>query len=553
MLLFVLLAGRIVVGQTVKPALAGIVSSDAEGRMEGVVVSAKKVGATITVSVISNKQGQYAFPAERLTPGNYQLKIRAIGYDMANPHQVIAVKATGSQADIKLNKTQNLDSQLNSAEWLMSIPGTQAQKEKLYRDCVLCHTLTPVLASTYNAEEWKTTLVRMYNWSEGGALYKQVLSPIRSGPRPGDEEFGQYLASINLSSRTTHDFELKTLPRPSGEDTKVIITEYDLPRSDSEPHEAVVDKEGMVWFSDHAEAMIGRLDPRTGAVKEWEDPLVKPGYPGGFHDLELDNQGNPWAGRHEFNGFAKFDKKTETYTNWTMPEDIVNPQTRPTFIALRRDGKVWLKDNPDHKAFLFDPETGKFTGYDQYPPDVKFTAEKEETVGATRSSTTRRHNIYGMNTDSQGNEYGADIGVGNLLKIDAQTGKATMYPTPTPNSGPRRMHVGPDDRVWIGEWWGNRIAVFDPRTEKMQEWLHPISWYGPYDAQIDKEGNVWTGSMSVDLISRLNPKTGEFRHYLMPLLGVNVRRIEVDDSGRRPVFWVGEHRQAKIAKVEPLD
>jgi hypothetical protein len=51
----------------------------------------------------------------------------------------------------------------------------------------------------------------------------------------------------------------------------------------------------------------------------------------------------------------------------------------------------------------------------------------------------------------------------------------------------------------------------------------------------------------------LNPKTGEFRRYLLPRLGVNVRRVEVDNSGPRPVFWVGENHQAKIARVEPLD
>src|SRR6185437_6611061 len=46
-------------GETSKPALTGTVSSDAEGPMEGVVVSAKKVGGTITVSVISDKKGHY--------------------------------------------------------------------------------------------------------------------------------------------------------------------------------------------------------------------------------------------------------------------------------------------------------------------------------------------------------------------------------------------------------------------------------------------------------------------------------------------------------------
>jgi streptogramin lyase len=115
------------------------------------------------------------------------------------------------------------------------------------------------------------------------------------------------------------------------------------------------------------------------------------------------------------------------------------------------------------------------------------------------------------------------------------------------------MHVDSSDRLWIGEWWANQIAMFDPRTEKFQEWPVPIPWYGPYDAVLDKAGNVWTGSMSSDTILRLNPKTGEYRQYLMPLLGINVRRIDVDNNGKAPVFWVGENRQAKIAKVEPLD
>ena len=63
-------------------ALTGQVTSDEEGPMEGVVVSAKLDGSTITVSVISDKQGHYSFPANRLEPGHYKLKIRAVGYDL---------------------------------------------------------------------------------------------------------------------------------------------------------------------------------------------------------------------------------------------------------------------------------------------------------------------------------------------------------------------------------------------------------------------------------------------------------------------------------------
>ena len=66
-------------------ALAGQVASTEEGPMEGVIVSAKKDGSTITVSVITNAQGRYSFPAARLEPGRYSLQIRAVGYDLEGP------------------------------------------------------------------------------------------------------------------------------------------------------------------------------------------------------------------------------------------------------------------------------------------------------------------------------------------------------------------------------------------------------------------------------------------------------------------------------------
>jgi hypothetical protein len=52
-------------------ALIGHIASDREGAMEGVIVSAKKDGSTITVSVVSDGQGQYAFPASKLVGGRY--------------------------------------------------------------------------------------------------------------------------------------------------------------------------------------------------------------------------------------------------------------------------------------------------------------------------------------------------------------------------------------------------------------------------------------------------------------------------------------------------
>jgi streptogramin lyase len=115
------------------------------------------------------------------------------------------------------------------------------------------------------------------------------------------------------------------------------------------------------------------------------------------------------------------------------------------------------------------------------------------------------------------------------------------------------MHMDSQGRVWIGEYYGKKLAMFDPTTEKFQEWTPPLPWYGSYDVVLDKNGYAWTGTMTSEVILRLDPKSGEFRQYLLPRLGVNVRRVEVDDSGPKPVFWVGENHLAKIAKVEPIE
>ena len=69
-------------------ALAGRASSDAERAMEGVLVRAKGEGKTISITVVTDHTGRYSVPASRLTPGKYNIDIRAVGYDLASPTSV---------------------------------------------------------------------------------------------------------------------------------------------------------------------------------------------------------------------------------------------------------------------------------------------------------------------------------------------------------------------------------------------------------------------------------------------------------------------------------
>src|SRR5437763_15159878 len=108
-------------------ALTGIVSSAEEGPMEGVLVSAKREGSTVTITVVSDRDGRFSFPAGKLAPGNYVVRIRAVGYDLDGAISGTVAAGKTAAIDLKLPKTEDLASQLTNAEWLASMPGTDQQ------------------------------------------------------------------------------------------------------------------------------------------------------------------------------------------------------------------------------------------------------------------------------------------------------------------------------------------------------------------------------------------------------------------------------------------
>src|SRR5689334_4739270 len=144
--------------------LSGQVRSTDEGVMEGVLVSARKDDSTITITVVSDEQGRYRFPSDKLGSGHYTLKIRAAGYDLDGPKSADVSGARATVADLRLKKTDNLVPQLTDAEWLLSVPGTEDQKKQLF-GCTNCHTLERTLRSRHNAQEMMQVLERMAGYA----------------------------------------------------------------------------------------------------------------------------------------------------------------------------------------------------------------------------------------------------------------------------------------------------------------------------------------------------------------------------------------------------
>jgi virginiamycin B lyase len=528
--------------QSADTAMTGRVSSDREGAMEGVVVSARQTGSTMTVSVISDTEGKYGFPVSRVQPGHYDLTTRAAGYVLDGRASVDVAEGKTAVADLKLKPATELADQLTNAEWMASAPGEESIKTLLL-NCTDCHGVQRIFQSRHSAADFLKVFERMGGYYPGASDLQpqRLVGAHRRPPVPAgaQQKFADYLASINLSERAKRPFELKSFPRPSGRATKVVITEYDLPRKEIQPHDVIVDPDGMVWYSHFGEQFLSRLDPRTGKVTDFSIPVQKPGYPMGTLDLELDADGYIWVGLMYQTGMARFDRATETFRIYPIPKEWQGEATQQSHFsvaATKVDGKAWVKNTDRSQVMRLDLASGEY-----------------ENLGSFRNPKNQQPiGIYGIYADQENNVYILEFPFGGIGKIDAKTGKLAFYETPTPNARARRGRVDHENRLWFAEYGGNAVAMFDPKTEKITEWKMPLPWEAPYDVVLDRYGEAWEVNESSDRIGRLDPRTGAITEYLLPRNG-NIRRVFVDDRTRPATVWVGNNLGAAVVKIEPLD
>ena len=499
--------------------------------MEGVLVSAKKDGASITTTVATDAQGRYSFPAGRIEPGKYAISIRAVGYKLDGPKTVDVPTGTTATADLQLSKVKNLVPQLSNGEWLLSLPGADKQKAFLTL-CVGCHTLQRVLTSNHDAAEFEQVFLRMARYSPGSTpTHPQPLLPGPRGERPAvtgeaAKAAAEFLASVSLGNSEAAEYPLKTLPRPKGRSTKVVITEYDLPRRNALPHDVIAQ-------------VVGVMDPKTGATKDIAIPVVRPDQPKGGLDIEFDPDGNPWLAMMYQAAIAKIDRKTHDVSVFPFPGDWISPSAQASMVSPMHsnvDGKVWTNNQEDHSSYRLDLASGKF-----------------ENLGPAKTPDGKQIRAYGMPSDQQNNLYQLEFGDGHIGRRDAKTREVTVWLTSGALTRPRRGRVDEQNRLWFAEYGGNAIGMFDPKIGAIKEWQMSTPWSAPYDVVAIRNGaEAWTGSMLTDQVSRIDTATGEVVDYLLPRT-TNIRRVFVDSSTERPVLWIGSNHGASIVKVEPLD
>ena len=318
--------------------------------IEGIGVQLISTKSAIRTTVYSNEEGRYEFPV--LNAGPYTLRV-ALPREY-QPYVKEGVQISGAtQLDNivleRVSKTELLPptpeilSQLTGAEWLMNIPGTAEQKRVLTLSCGFgCHSYQQIFRNRYDERSWQIMLQRMMRG--GGSPLIVMAHPTDATPNRfdleqpliGDENMlAKWLSTVR--GPDSKDGPMYYLPRPHGEATRVVITEYELPRELLAPHDVSGDSRGNIWYSTHRSPFQGELDPKTGVIKEVRVPDLdndnKDILPGS-HRVWVDKNDIAWFAEHWANHVTGVDMPRRVRSSIAGKGREIRPRTRAGLAIL---------------------------------------------------------------------------------------------------------------------------------------------------------------------------------------------------------------------------
>jgi virginiamycin B lyase len=123
-----------------------------------------------------------------------------------------------------------------------------------------------------------------------------------------------------------------------------ILTKF-FPPTKGKPQRLEVDADGLVWFTERRGNKIGRLDPKSGAFKEF--PL--PGPEASPYAIGIDRNGMIWYDSHEQDTLGRLDPKTGEVIEYPYPHSEISMRE----FFLDSQGRMWYASSNNNKIGYF--------------------------------------------------------------------------------------------------------------------------------------------------------------------------------------------------------
>lgn len=334
--------------------------------------------------------------------------------------------------------------------------------------CTGCHQTDQITRSSgYSAEHWKELISYMIDLSGDPPTQTAIVNYLTEKFPPNKARAGKQVAGP----------------------VQIEIKEWKVPTLGQRSRDPVEAADGSIWWAGQFGNLIGRLNPATGEMKEFQLPAnAKP------HTITLDAQGTPWYSGNMNGSVGKVDPATGKATEYKMPD----PKARdPHTMVFDQKGTMWFTLQNSNMIGRLDPASG----------DIKL-------VNAPQANAKP----YGIKIDAAGTPWVSCNGAPCLLKVDPATMAITEAKLTLPGTTVRRLDIAEDGMIWYVNSGLGRLGRYNPKTGESKEWESPSgSKSHPYAIAV-VNGIIWynESGMRPDMLVRFDPKSETFQSWPIP-------------------------------------
>src|SRR5262245_15011290 len=261
--------------------LQGVVKDAAGAPVAGAFVKMKNAEYRLTFMVISQAQGRYS---ANVPPGKYV--VQGVGGEYQSALSTQKDVSAGRPTTVDVALTDKRAPRLPNA-WPGRPPGQGGGeaaataplklpdgngKQLVTGKCSVCHDAARIANARYDRAHWLEIIDDMQDYARGSDFARELtneevnllLDYLLTNFSDADAR-GRRVRQVDPNSR---------LPRMplQGDATKYIAVEFELPKTDVEPHEITVDNQGNGWLTQRTGGRLGRFDPKTLTYTELDPP-----------------------------------------------------------------------------------------------------------------------------------------------------------------------------------------------------------------------------------------------------------------------------------------
>jgi len=551
--------------QAADQLLSGSIASRSGQKLDGVTVSAKREGSTITTSVYTDAAGEYFFPP--LPEGRYRVWAQALGFERASGPVELSAARRQDFTLAEIADPERRFRQLPGEMMVAALPEASADDARMKKifmnNCTGCHSTSYALQFRFDEAGWSKIIDLMKIVPVTGVYPGPSAKPNQILERH-QKALAAYLARARGPGESS--MKIASRARPTGEAARAVWTLYDLqlnpdtgigttynPNDGTDwalgttsklgqlPHDGALGLDGTIYFTSNNPnrgVTIGKVNPATGAVKYLKAEATN-GLAATAHGLARDRAGNLWfdvnPGRR---ALGKLDTASEKIAIYQTPPEMA-PLGGAVTVDVDGKGMVWA--STPSGAVRFDPATEKFTEFHS-----RLGEKNARGSGAT----------YGAAGDREGNGWWSQMAMDTVYKADIASGKAVeiklpdvkavdrmfgddraFYETvsdlgfnaPLPwSQGPRRMGTDKNaDVLWVGNSFGSSFAKINTKTLETTIVPLPDATMQTYHITVDGKHRVWGNLWTSDRIVRYDPAANEWTMFDLPVRGTEIRHISL--------------------------